>query len=79
MALSDEYTIEIVADEKPTIEIRKPGRDWRATSIEEVPVRIQAEDDFKLRDVSLLYSVNGGEWQKMPVGGGARAAKTNRC
>ena len=72
VALSDEYTIEIVADEKPTIEIRKPGRDWRATSIEEVPVRIQAEDDFKLRDVSLLYSVNGGEWQKMPVGGGAR-------
>lgn len=75
VALSDEYTIEIVADEKPTIEIRKPGRDWRATSIEEVPVHIQAEDDFKLRDVSLLYSVNGGEWQKMPVGGGARRSE----
>ncbi|HEY0942375.1 MAG TPA: hypothetical protein VGE08_19945 [Steroidobacter sp.] len=76
VALSDEYTIEIVPDEKPTIEIRKPGRDWRATSIEEVPVRIQAEDDFKLRDVSLLYSVNGGEWKKMPVGGGARRAES---
>jgi hypothetical protein len=75
VALSDEYTIEIVADEKPTIEIRKPGRDWRATSIEEVPVHIQAEDDFKLRDVSLLYSVNGGEWRKMPVGGGARRSE----
>lgn len=75
VALSDEYTIEIVADEKPTIEIRKPGRDWRATSIEEVPVRIQAEDDFKLRDVSLLYSVNGGEWKKMPVGGGSRRSE----
>jgi hypothetical protein len=75
VALSDEYTIEIVADEKPTIEIRKPGRDWRATSIEEVPVHIQAEDDFKLRDVSLLYSVNGGEWKKMPVGGGARRSE----
>lgn len=75
VALSDEYSIEIIADEKPTIEIRKPGRDWRATSIEEVPVQIQAEDDFKLRDVSLLYSVNGGEWQKMPVGGGARRSE----
>lgn len=75
VALSDEYTIELVADEKPTIEIRKPGRDWRATSIEEVPVHIQAEDDFKLRDVSLLYSVNGGEWQKMPVGGGAKRSE----
>lgn len=75
VALSDEYTIEIVADEKPVIEIRKPGRDWRATSIEEVPVHIQAEDDFKLRDVSLLYSVNGGEWKKMPVGGGAKRSE----
>lgn len=75
VALSDEYTIEIVADEKPTIQIRKPGRDWRATSIEEVPVHIQAEDDFKLRDVSLLYSVNGGEWKKMPVGGGSKRSE----
>jgi hypothetical protein len=72
VALSDEYKIEIVADEKPSIQIRKPGRDWRATSIEEVPVHIKAEDDFKLRDVTLHYSVNGGQWQKMPVGGGAR-------
>ena len=70
VALSDEYTIDVVPDEKPTIEIRKPGRDWRATSIEEVPVRIHAEDDFRLRDVSLRYSVNGGEWQSVPVGGG---------
>ncbi|MBL8265867.1 hypothetical protein [Steroidobacter sp.] len=75
VALSDEYTIEIVADEKPTIEIRKPGRDWRATSIEEVPVHIQAEDDFKLRDVSLHYSVNGGEWKKLPVDGNKRRSE----
>ncbi|MGH8187331.1 MAG: hypothetical protein ACREUC_12270, partial [Steroidobacteraceae bacterium] len=72
VALSDEYAIEIVPDEQPVIEIRKPGRDWRATSIEEVPVRIQAEDDFRLRDVSLRYSVNGGEWQSLAVGGGAK-------
>ena len=76
VALSDEYTIEVVPDEKPTIEIRKPGRDWRATSIEEVPVRIRAEDDFRLRDVSLRYSVNGGEWQAVPVGGGAKSSES---
>jgi hypothetical protein len=70
--LSDEYTIEVVPDEKPTIEIRKPGRDWRATSIEEVPVRIRAEDDFRLRDVSLRYSVNGGDWKAVQVGGGVK-------
>jgi hypothetical protein len=75
VALSDEYLIEVVPDEKPTIEIRKPGRDWRATSIEEVPVRIRAEDDFRLRDVSLRYSVNGGEWQAVQVGGGAKSSE----
>jgi hypothetical protein len=74
VALSDEYAIEIIPDEKPTIEIRKPGRDWRATSIEEVPVRIHAEDDFRLRDVTLRYSVNGGDWQAVPVGGGAKSS-----
>jgi hypothetical protein len=74
VALSDEYAIEIIPDEKPTIEVRKPGRDWRATSIEEVPVRIHAEDDFRLRDVSLHYSVNGGDWQAVPLGGGAKSS-----
>ncbi|HKS57312.1 MAG TPA: hypothetical protein VJS12_18595 [Steroidobacteraceae bacterium] len=73
--LSDEYVIEVIPDEKPTIEIRKPGRDWRATSIEEVPVRIHAEDDFRLRDVSLRYSVNGGEWQAVNVGGGGQSSE----
>jgi hypothetical protein len=73
--LSDEYAIEVVPDEKPTIEIRKPGRDWRATSIEEVPVRIHAEDDFRLRDVSLRYSVNGGDWQAVNIGGGAQRSE----
>jgi hypothetical protein len=73
--LSDEYAIEVVPDEKPTIEIRKPGRDWRATSIEEVPVRVRAEDDFRLRDVSLRYSVNGGDWQAVNMGGGAQSSE----
>lgn len=74
VALTDDYSIEIVADEKPSIDIHKPGRDWRATSIEEVPVRIQAQDDFRLQQVELRYAVNGGDWQTMKVGGGNRQA-----
>ncbi|HEY4368290.1 MAG TPA: hypothetical protein VGN07_13735 [Steroidobacteraceae bacterium] len=72
--LTDDYSIEIVADEKPTITIQKPGRDWRASNIEEVPVRIQAQDDFRLRDVQLRYSVNGGEWQTRELASGSRQA-----
>jgi hypothetical protein len=76
VALSDEYAIEIVADEEPAVEIRKPARDWRATSIDEVPVRVEANDDFRLRDVTLRYSVNGGDWQNVPLGAGVKHAQS---
>jgi hypothetical protein len=75
VALSDEYAIEIVPDEKPEIEIEKPGRDWRASPIEEVPVRVRAQDDFRLRDVELRYSVNGGQWQKVRINGGVKQSE----
>jgi hypothetical protein len=75
VALSDEYEIEIAPDEKPTIEIVKPGRDWRASSIEEVPVNVEAQDDFRLRQVELRYSVNGGEWRSVPLGGGVKQSE----
>lgn len=76
VALTDDYTIELVSDEKPTIDIEKPGRDWRATSIEEVPVRINAQDDFRLQDVQLRYAVNGGEWRTLEVTRGGKDVRS---
>jgi hypothetical protein len=73
--LTDEYTIQLLNDEKPTVAIEKPGRDWRATSIEEVPVRIDARDDFRLQDVELRYAVNGGDWKKMDVARGGKQVR----
>ena len=72
VALTDDYRIEVVPDEKPSIEIEKPGRDYRATNIEEVPIRIQAQDDFRVQQVELHYSVNGGDWRSLKVAGGTR-------
>lgn len=77
VALTDDYPIEIVPDEKPSIEIRKPGRDAQATSIEEVPVAVSARDDFRLQQVALRYSVNGGEWQTMPLGNASGTRATD--
>ncbi|HEY6643171.1 hypothetical protein [Povalibacter sp.] len=74
VALTDDYRIEIIDDQKPTIEIRKPGRDWRATSIEEVPVAVQAQDDFRLQQVELRYSVNGGEERSRRIAAGTKQA-----
>jgi hypothetical protein len=67
--LTDEYQISLIEDQKPTIEIAKPGRDWQASSIEEVPVRVRAKDDFRVQNVELHYSVNGGEWKVKPLNG----------
>jgi hypothetical protein len=67
--LTDEYAISLVEDQKPTVEVAKPGRDWQASSIEEVPVRVHAKDDFRVQNIELHYSVNGGDWKVKPLTG----------
>ncbi|HTE40535.1 MAG TPA: hypothetical protein VK629_06890, partial [Steroidobacteraceae bacterium] len=68
VALTDEYDITPINDEPPTIEIAKPGRDARASSIEEVPVNVNAKDDFNVAKVELRYAVNGGEFKTVKLG-----------
>ena len=65
--LSDDYFITEVDDEEPAVKVVRPGRDWRASAIEEVTIGIEATDDFGLSNVELRYSVNGGEWTTLPV------------
>jgi hypothetical protein len=57
---SPQYTIDVLTDQAPVVSISKPGRDTSASPIEEVFVEASAEDDFGVRDLELVYSVNGG-------------------
>src|SRR5262249_45510604 len=57
---SPQYTIDALNDMPPTVSISKPGRDTSASPIEEVFVEARAEDDFGVKDLDLVYSVNGG-------------------
>jgi hypothetical protein len=57
---SPQYTIDVLTDRAPIVSISKPGRDTSASPIEEVFVEASAEDDFGVRDLELVYSVNGG-------------------
>jgi outer membrane murein-binding lipoprotein Lpp len=57
---SPQYTIDVLSDQSPTVSISKPGRDTNASPIEEVFIEARAEDDFGVRDLDLVYSVNGG-------------------
>jgi hypothetical protein len=56
---SPQYTIDVLTDQPPSVSIAKPGRDTSASPIEEVVVEARAEDDFGVRDLELVYSVNG--------------------
>jgi hypothetical protein len=58
--LSEDYFIEAQKQRPPEVKIARPGRDFRASPIEEVTVQVEAKDDFALKDVALHYSVNGG-------------------
>lgn len=72
--VSSEYKIEAFDDNPPTVTITKPGRDRRATRIEEVFTEVKANDDIGVSKVELYYSVNGGEQKKVPLYDG----QTNR-
>ncbi len=65
--LTDDFFIEARKEAPPTIRITKPGRDYKASPIEEVTFTVDAEDDFGLNEVTLHYSVNGGPEQAMPL------------
>jgi hypothetical protein len=57
---SPQYTIDVLDDQEPSVSFNRPGRDTSASSIEEVFVEAAAEDDFGIRNLELVYSVNGG-------------------
>jgi hypothetical protein len=65
--LSEDYFIEARKDSAPVVRIARPGRDARVNPIEEVPVLVEAADDFGLQELELRYSVNGGPERTVPL------------
>ena len=57
---------------RPSSRSAKPGRDLRATSIDEVFVEAQADDDFGVARLDLVYAVNGGVGEERAPGGWRR-------
>src|SRR5262249_54158122 len=48
--LTEDYFIEAQKDRPPEVKLTRPGRDFRASPIEEVTVTAEATDDFGLKD-----------------------------
>lgn len=62
--LTEDFFIELVPENEPIVKIERPAEDARVSPIEEVKVRVSAEDDFGLKNLVLHYSVNAGPEQK---------------
>src|SRR5436190_5365524 len=63
----EEYSMEALDDQKPIVEFTKPGRDTKATKVEEVFTELRAEDDFGVNQLELYFTVNGGPEQKIEL------------
>src|SRR5215218_3009511 len=57
---SNEYDVSVLSDQPPVISFDKPGRDRKATNLEEVFTQARAEDDYGIVSMDLHFSVNGG-------------------
>ncbi len=69
---SPEYTIDILTDQPPSVALSKPGRDSDATPVQEFFVEARADDDFAVKNLQLVYSINGGEEKTIGLFSGSK-------
>ena len=58
---SPQFTIDVLTDQPPSVAFLRPGRDTTASAIEELFIEARADDDYGLRSLDLVYSVNGAD------------------
>ena len=63
------YFIRVVPDIAPKIKLVEPARDEKGTVQKTVKIVFDAEDDYGLGEVRVVYSVNDGPEQRNVVGG----------
>ncbi len=69
VSASPQYAIDVLEDRPPIVSFAKPGRDLSPTSIEEVFLEAKADDDFGVRQLDLVMSVNGGQEKNIRLAG----------
>jgi hypothetical protein len=62
-----EYFIRVVTDRPPEIHVSKPASDRQVTALEEVDIEAQADDDYGLDRVELVYAVRGEAERIVPL------------
>jgi hypothetical protein len=62
-----EYFIRTLADRPPEVRIVKPAADRAVTRLEEVDIEAQADDDYGIERMDLVYSVRGSAEMVVPL------------
>lgn len=63
-----EYFIRILDDRPPEVHVVRPASDRRVTRLEEVEIAAEAQDDFGISALELVYAVRGGTEKVVPLG-----------
>ncbi len=57
---ADSFRIKVVPDQKPTLAFRRPEDSLAVTPTTEVPIEVEASDDFGVSQVGITYKVGNG-------------------
>jgi len=68
-----EYFIRMLEDRPPDVRILAPASDRSVTRLEEVDIEAQADDDYGIASMDLVYAVRGGAETVVPLGSGRHA------
>ncbi len=64
---SEEYIMQAVTDQPPSLRLTRPGRDLQPTPIEEVTIAFEGQDDIRLANLDIHYIVNGADKHVVPL------------
>jgi Domain of unknown function (DUF4175) len=62
-----EYFIRTLEDRPPEVHVVRPASDRRVTRLEEVDIEAEAQDDFGIEGLDLVYAVRGGPEKVVPL------------
>src|SRR3954471_246380 len=62
-----EYFIRTLEDRPPEVHVVRPASDRRVTRLEEIDIEAEAQDDFGIEGLDLVYALRGGPEKVVPL------------
>ncbi len=73
-----EYTIKAIPDAIPEVVIKEPGRDVKATKLDEVEIIAEATDDYGVAELKLMYRVGSDALEELVMESSKEAVSSQR-